>query len=217
MTIYLSSFYPLCFNHKGKLAIITNSDLKPYIDGSCRREPDLENAFPCITGLCRPGFSKKLAIDDIVIYITNKKGIGSRKVVAILKVLNSFNNHTDAANWYRSRNKLIPNNLMVKETHPYPLNKTHQKMGWDSWIKGQTLKSWDKGYKQRAMKAGNTQVAQCEAIYKDLSDPKELDEQDWKAISSRPLCTQNPPIISDSEWQNLKSKLNSKLKIKIIY
>ncbi|WP_144894303.1 hypothetical protein [Flavobacterium tiangeerense] len=53
---YLNSFYPLCCNSKG-IKAIKMFGLPKYTDGSCRSEPDFENEFPCITGLCRLGFA----------------------------------------------------------------------------------------------------------------------------------------------------------------
>lgn len=211
MAIYLTSYYPLCCNKKGKKALEKNKDLKPYIDGSCRREPDFENKEPCITGLCRPGFAQKLSEGDLVIYVTNKRGIKSRKIVAIVEVIKIFDNHNAAARWYINHKKTIPNNIMVKETMPFGLDKTHQKFGWDGWLeKISTLKDWDNGYKERAERPGNTKVAKCKFIFKKLEKPIDLNQNEWNYISHRSLCTQNPPILKIDEWQRLKEKANIK-------
>jgi hypothetical protein len=209
MAIYLNSYYPLCCNKKGKKALGKNKDLKPYIDGSCRREPDFDNEKPCITGLCRPGFAQKLSEDDLVIYVTNKRGIKSRKIVAVFKVIKVFDNHKTAAKWYINHKKTIPNNIMVKETKPFRLDKTHQKFGWDGWLGGiRNLKEWDKGYKERAGRQGNTKVAQCKFVFNKLEEPIDLNQKEWNYISQRSLCTQNPPILKTEEWQRLKEKAN---------
>jgi hypothetical protein len=208
MSTYLTSYYPLCCTVKGRNAIQKNSDLKHYIDGSCRREPDFENEKPCITGLCRPGFAQKLVKFDIVVYVTNKRGLGSRKVVAILKVIKVFDNHEETATWYRKHNKPIPNNIMVSETRPFDLDKTHQKIGWNTWMKNaSTLEEWDNCYSERANSKFSSKVAQCKIIKIWLEVPIDLDDKDWRKISKRPLCTQNPPILKDEEWLKLDEKL----------
>lgn len=210
MAVYLSSFYPLCSTKAGRQSI-KNYKLPPFIDGSCRREPDFENKYPAITGLCRPGFAEKLKKADIVVYRTNKGGVGSRKVVAILKVKEIFKTHREAANWYIKRNRKIPNNLMVKETVPFDLDKTHQLFGWGKWASdAHSLAEWDNFYKERAKFKDNEKVAQCEVFYKELKTPVELTEKDWKGISKRALCTQNPPILTEREWLKLKSKMKFK-------
>ena len=206
MKVYLTSFYPLCSTKKGKLAIKTYSELDPYIDGSCRREPDFENPFPCITGLCRPRFAEKLEEHDIVIYVTNKKGVGSRKVVAVFKVIKKINDHKSAQDWYNERKITIPNDLMLDRTSPFPLDKTHQIMGWNSWIDGpHNLENWENGYIKRADES--KQVAVCsKEIFINLKEPIALSDKDWKKISNRALCTQNPPVLTKEEISIFKQK-----------
>jgi hypothetical protein len=209
MTRYLTSFYPLCCTAKGRKAIEDNPELRPYIDGSCRREPDFENEYPCITGLCRPGFAQKLKKNDIIVYVTNKRGVRSRMVVAGLKVIEVFDNHVNTAKWYTIHGKVLPNNIMVPQTKPFDLNKTHQKIGWDSWMKGaSTLEEWDNCYLARANSEFSSKVAQCAIIFRRLENPIDLDDNDWREISNRPLCSQNPPILTDPEWILLKEKIN---------
>jgi len=209
MSVYLNSFCPLCCTKAGREAVKTYK-LHPYIDGSCRREPDFENELPVITGLCRPGFASKLNKGDIVVYKTNKRGVGSKKVVAILKVIQTFDNHRAAADWYIKNSRKIPNNLMVVETGPFPLDKTHKMFGWDSWIKAaKALEEWDKEYFERSNRKGNEKVAQCEIIFNGIIAPISLNDKDWNDISDRPLCAQNPPIITEKEWTKFKEKIKS--------
>ena len=203
MTVYLNSFYPLCSTRAGRNAV-KNFNLPAYIDGSCRREPDFQNDFPAITSLCRPGFAKKLKQDDIVIYVTNKKGVGSRKLVAILKVFTTYKNHTDASKWYQDRKKTPPNNLMIPGSLPMALELTHKKFGWDSWLTNvRNLETWENFYQTRAKNP--SEVALCEKIfYPDI--PLNLDKRDWKGISTRKLCAQSPPILTEKEWVKMKEK-----------
>lgn len=207
MTIYLSSFYPLVCTNAGKNAT-RQFDLPPFIDGSCRREPDFEKDFPAITGLCRPGFAKKLEIDDIVIYTTNKYGIGLRKIVAVLKVINnSCENHQQAANWYKGNNYAVPNNIMVKQTKPFKLNQTHQKH--DRFSCGsKIIEEWNGGYEKRAI--DYPQVAICELLFKELYNPIELTEEDMMRIFKRRPGTRNPAIVEEPEWNEIKKILGIK-------
>ncbi len=196
---YLSSFYPICSTRAGKKAV-AKYKLPPYIDGSCRREPDFENELPCITGLCRPGFAEKLEVGNTIIYATNKKGVGSRKIIAELEVIKIFENHAAAADWYRNEKKTIPNNIMVIETTPFDLDKTHKKLGWDAWVKAQkSLEQWNLEYIERAKK--NQKVAQCKIVYRELNNPSKIDE---RILGQRKLVAQNPPILNDDEYSILK-------------
>jgi hypothetical protein len=199
---YLNSFNPLSINKIGLEAIEKNG-FSRFIDGSCRREPDFENELPCITGLCRPGFVEKLNAGDIVVYVTNKKGIGIRKVIAVLEVIRSFENHRQAADWYLIENKTIPNNIMVEETKPFDLDKTHGLHGIkDKSDEIQLLKHWNLIYKFRSRK--KQKVAQCKIIYKNLDFPIILDEHKFE----RKLTAQNPPILTNEDWKAVKELIN---------
>lgn len=207
MAVYLNSFYPLCSTKAGRTAIL-KYDLPDYIDGSCRREPDFKNKFPVITGLCRPGFAQKLNVGDIVIYVTNKKGVGAKNVVSVLKVKEIFCNHNEAASFYQNKNYEVPNNLMVKQSKPFSLDKTHQKFGWDVWVKNTTLKEWDKQYLGRSRNPSSNKVVRCEKLFEDVKSPIELNSSDWEEISKRKLCAQNPPKLTQLEWDKFKLKIN---------
>lgn len=41
----LNSYTPLCFNKMGRIAIQKYA-FPPYVDSSCRREPDFQNEYP---------------------------------------------------------------------------------------------------------------------------------------------------------------------------
>ena len=51
-SIYLASYRPLTMNALGKAAI-EDFGFPPYVDHSCRREPDFESQFPSISAICR--------------------------------------------------------------------------------------------------------------------------------------------------------------------
>lgn len=198
LRIYLNSFNPLIINKFGKIAI-EKYNFPLFIDGSCRREPDFENELPCITGLCRPGFAEKLREKDIVVYVTNKKSIGSRKVVAVLEVIKVFENHRYAADWYIKEKKSIPNNIMVDETKPLDLDKTHRLHGIrDIKNEIELLSHWNQIYKCRSR--NKQRVAQCKILYREINCPKELEETKFE----KKLTAQNPPILIEKDWKTIK-------------
>ena len=49
---FLNSYHPLCETEQGRM-VVAQYRIPPFVDYSIRREPDLQNPFPSITGLCR--------------------------------------------------------------------------------------------------------------------------------------------------------------------
>ncbi len=194
--VYINSFYPLCYNKRG-INAIKHYNLSPYIDGSCRREPDFEHQLPCITGLCRPGFAEKLKEKDTVIYLTNKKGIGVRKIVAILEVIIVCANHQEAAKYYEQQNWSLPNNLMVENNLPNPLEKTH-------FSRSPNIGERDFWYKERAWAPNSSKVAICKVLYLNTENPISFP----KYISKRKLTAQNPPVLMPEEYEKLYQYMN---------
>src|SRR5689334_13753800 len=96
MRFYLTTYRPLCGTPFGRDAA-TRHGLPPFIDGSCRREPDFQSRFPTITALCRAGkFAPRLQVHDHVAYIT----AGSWHLTAILEVIKKLTSHAAAAEWF---------------------------------------------------------------------------------------------------------------------
>jgi hypothetical protein len=109
MSIYLATYRPLISTPEGQRAVV-RFNIPPYVDGSCRREPDFECEFPSISALCRGElFAPHLNEGDEIVYITTKDFYGEAfrhwRVVAGLKVLKRFASHPDAATWYREANR----------------------------------------------------------------------------------------------------------------
>ena len=126
MKVFLNSFYPLCYTTYGRTAIKKYS-LQPYVDGSCRREPDFLHSRPAITGICRLSkLINRLSVGDLVIYITNRakydRGFQHCKLVAILQVTNILSSHTEAVEFYGDN---LPNNIITDGNNPYALEQTH--------------------------------------------------------------------------------------------
>jgi hypothetical protein len=127
--VFLSTFRPLVRNRARRQAV-DMFGLPPYVDSSCRRDPDLEHAFPSISALCHVKlFAPRLYKRDVVAFITKKDWHGGHdeshwRLVAILRVLRRFETHADAAEWYRKRGLPLPSNCMVPGNPPLPLEKT---------------------------------------------------------------------------------------------
>src|SRR5947207_14664766 len=101
MTIHLVTYRPLNSRPAGREAI-KKHHLPPYVDGGCRREPDLQSAFPSISAVCRgANFAPRLKEGDTVVYITflNHKE-DQWRLTDILKVQERFESHQEAATWY---------------------------------------------------------------------------------------------------------------------
>jgi len=204
MRVYLSSYYPLICTAAGSIAS-KKYNLLPYIDGSCRREPDFEHNYPCITGLCRPNFSKKLATGDLVIYLANKKGMGNSRIIAILEVIHKTDSHKDAAKWYLSKNQALPNNLIVKNNHPFPLDKTHRMIGCDRCITdNDTIEKWDDGYRERAEEQPAVAICKIWEKFLFLTNPPVLSKTNKENIFGRIPATRSPPALTEPEWAKFK-------------
>jgi hypothetical protein len=99
---FVNTFTPLCRTVAGQEAI-KRFGLPPFIDGSIRREPDLEHPQPSISCLCRAGkFAPRLKVDDHVLYLTQKGCYGNVRerywrLVAVLRVKQIFKSHEAAA------------------------------------------------------------------------------------------------------------------------
>lgn len=219
-TIRLNSFKPLCINDYGKLAVV-KYEFSPFIDASCRREPDFENPLPSISALCRKGkFAPKLLENDIVVYITVQGNYRTEEIkeshnrlVAIVRVIKTFESHEEAAIWYSQNNLPLPSNCMIDGNPPKTFDQTaaaiffkgkkdiqnflkrteeQQKMFGEKFIK-----NWDKDYKERARVWQKFIVT--EPVFLDLENPPVILREDFLQIFNRVPNTQTPNKISQSE------------------
>lgn len=207
--IYFNSFTPLCTTLHGQAAI-ERFNLPRFIDGSCRREPDLQSKYPSITALCRAEkFAPRLYPDDIVVYVTKKDYYNAPrkhwKIVAVLRVLERFYSHEDAAEWYREKGLPLPANCMVIENQPSAFNQT---IGLDGL---KCMEDWDEGYWKRARNCGIFLV--CEAEFVELSLPPILTDEDMKRIFGKAPSTQNPSTTTEDQFADLKEIINRQSKL----
>jgi hypothetical protein len=170
---------------------IKKYQLNPYIDGSCRREPDLENPFPSITALCRQSsFATKLWPNSVIVYIslgdTDLKNPNYR-LIAILKASKRFDNHFLASRWYRENNISIPSNCLIPTNDPQPFDKTISKFtnkkGIEHFLQKEAIQqeiigqriinSWDREYQEKSERWPTFIVTKPKfnAIVEDIEPP----------------------------------------------
>lgn len=196
--IKLVTFQPICFKKKG-LDAIQKFDFPPYIDGSCRREPDFENPFPSISALCRGNkFAPTLKKGDTAIYLSKKGtynlGFKHWKLVAIVEVIERFETHAAAALWYSKQNLKLPNNCMVN-------NNPHLSLDETSGFWGVDVNEWNNYYLEKSKTHSVFLV--CKSIYTELHNPLTITEKDMELIyGRRNPSTQNPPKLSKEQLNN---------------
>ena len=192
MAAYLSSYRPLCRNLAGRAAIKTYC-IPPFVDASCRREPDFQSAHPSISALCHgEQFAPRLRENDHIVYVTHKLG-NHWNLVAVIRVMKLFESHIDAARWYREQGLSLPSNCMVEGNPPLPLDQTdrHRK----------ALKAWDRLYAGRARRCGV--FLACEPIFLELHNPPVITREQMFKIFGRIPRPRTPPKISEQEYDAL--------------
>lgn len=213
--MFLTTYRPLCRTRQGREAV-ERFGLKPFIDGSCRREPDFEAQFPTITALCRGRmFAPRLVVGDRIAYVT-KKGryevdhAPHWRLVALLQVLHRFESHEAAATWYIRRSLSVPRNCMVTGSTPAPLHLTDGKLPKllsaraGMLLPERIVQLWDAGYASRAK--ANPQVLVCEAAFMNLISPPVIRDEDWINWVGRVPATRTPPAIGSDVWEHLEER-----------
>ena len=199
--IFLNSYNPLIKNKRGR-SVVEKHGIPPYVDDSCRREPDFESEYPSITALCRAGnFAPHRNEFDVIVYITTKgkyPGYPGRhwRLTAILEVIRRFETHREASKWYINKGLDLPRNCIVPSNNPLPLEITSNK------DKHSTVERWDAIYRRRARKHGVFLV--CRSIFLELHEPPIVTEEMMRCVFGKIPSTRNPPRISDYEYNNLR-------------
>ena len=208
MAIFLNSYHPLCKYPKGREAIeIFNH--KPFVDGSCRREPDFENKFPAITGLCRTDkLINRLNENDLIIYITVKmsyEGLLGWYFVGILQVLRLENNHIDAAEWYVNNGLPSSQNVCTPHSAPLHYKHSHYRAPYFDRYGNPDIRKWNLEYRQRSIDYPKVAICQVwnENLY--LESPFLLSRETMTEIFNRIPGTQNPPTLDPFEWSNFQT------------
>jgi hypothetical protein len=215
MAIFLNSFTPLAVNKFGRAAAAKYS-LPFYIDGSCRREPDFENLKPAITQLCRPTkLVTRLSKGDLVIYITKLGRYGTNqshwKLISILEVIDIVPDHNAALAFYTNNRIPVSQNIICSSTIPFAFDMTHRLFcgfGTAGLSGPQIISKWDTSYNNRAKKYPEVAITQVWNNISVLINPPIINHQMMKSIFGRIPGTQNPPKLSDDEWQKFKTIMN---------
>ena len=199
MANYLNSFRPLCGTRFGRDRLAENATLHPFVDASCRREPDLQHCYPAITAICRASrFAPRLRREDRVIYLTIKDRYAGHDercwgLIAALRVVEVAPTHAEGAAWYRGRGLEPGNNCFVPETTPLPLTATSGLPAhYDS------VRAWDFAYRRRVQRWPCFVITEPIAV--DLDTPAVVTSETLMCIFGRLPVTRNPPRITDAEF-----------------
>lgn len=223
-TIRLNSFHPLCETGIGMNAI-NKYGFPPFIDASCRREPDFENPFPSITALCRQeAFAPQLFPNDIVVYVTVKgkwfTDFNHYRLIAILEVIDRKETHMLARSWYYHKGIKVPSNCMVEGNPPYSFVETagnYEKQtdignflnylpDKQKVIAERRIKIWNDEYLRKSKKWGAFIITR--PVYLNLDDPPILTEEDIFSIFSKRINTRTPKKLSKSEFKEIAKFAN---------
>ena len=223
-TIRLNSFHPLCETEIG-LNAIEKFGYPPYIDASCRREPDFENPFPSITALCRQEtFAPHLFPNDIIIYMTVKgkwfTDYEHYRLIAILAVIDKKDSHAKAKTWYTHKGLPIPSNCMVDGNPPHTFFQTAGNYEKQKDIKNflnypeskqkiigeRRINIWNEEYLSKSKKWGDFIITK--PVYLNLYDPPILNDQDIFNVFQKKINTRTPKIISKIQFKAIAEFAN---------
>ncbi len=199
---FLVTFRPLAASPAGRAAARAHG-LPPFLDGSCRREPDFESTFPSITAICRArNLAPGLQVRDRVAYLT-VKGRYLDNVesgwcfVAVLRVIRRFPTHRDAASWYKSKGLSVPSSCFVEGNPPIPLEFTDRrpppkirKLVVAERQAARTIRLWDATYRQRVAKCPVFLVTKAEFL--ELNKPPLIVAADMLEVFGVIPATRNP-------------------------
>jgi hypothetical protein len=128
------------------------------------------------------------------------------RLVAVLRVLERFESHESAADWYDAHELPLPNNCLVPGNPPKPFELTHRHPSRSVRERGaedprRTVRVWDAAY-QRRIAAWPTFLA-CAATFLQLSTPPQIRERDFMKIFGGIPGTRTPPRVERSEFRKL--------------
>lgn len=218
--IKLNSFKPLCRNEWGQRAV-QNYNFPPFIDASCRREPDFENPNPSISALCRQGsFAPHLKLNDIVVYMTVQGRYEPyeqehHRIVAILQVVDTYATHQEAQTGYAKLGLPLPSNCMVADNPPYKFDQTASRFKSSKQLKEfmnkpaqeqlvigeRHLQFWDSDYLRKSQQW--TCFVRTQPIYVNVTDPIPIFRQDFEVIFGKLPNTRTPNKISAKQLREL--------------
>lgn len=198
---YFVTYHPLGRDRKGK-KIASTHGLPPYIDHSCRREPDLQSSFPSMSCLCRKGkFVPRLALGDRILYVVRENQ--SYRFVAFLEVVRCFLPHDDAKIWYHQQALPLPSNCMVPGNPPQQYSLTNptapaiRLAGRNN--PAVAIRLWDRDYASRAQ--ANPEFVASKTLKMDLFNSPLFEAEEIARSLNRTGVpgSQNPGAFSNGE------------------
>jgi hypothetical protein len=127
------------------------------------------------------------------------------RLVAILRLVQRFESHKQAATWYQDNGLALPSNCMVDGNDPLPYDMTigliPPNMFGNGLSTDERLRKWDSIYKLRARQRGV--FLACEADFLELYHPPILTDGMMLEIFGRVPPTLTPPPISEIEYAAL--------------
>lgn len=205
---FLATFRPLCATAAGRSAVERRA-CPPFVDGSCRREPDFEATRPAITALSRGAqFAPRLRAGDQVAYVTTVGRYGELeedhwRLVALLRVAQRFESHADAAAWYTRSRLALPRNLVVPGNAPLAFEHTDGVGADPDAEKSRDIvKRWEAEHRERAAQYGT--VLLCDVLFRELQDPPVITRAQWTSWCGGVPRTRTPPEIAAPLWARLE-------------
>jgi hypothetical protein len=206
------TYTPLVASRHGREASHRHG-LPPFIDGSIRREPDLEHPTPAISCLCRAGkFVPRLGKGDRVVYLARRARYGDQgmphwRLTAVQRVIETFASHRAAAEWYQDRGLNLPANCMVPGNAAAPLDRSHKMTPYTGCTGGAKLhRLWDAAYRKRARDW--PRMVACGPLFRDLTwAAPVVHRDDLTCAFGRVPGTQNPTSFPSDELDRLVRRL----------
>jgi hypothetical protein len=194
----------------------------PLIDGSIRREPDLQHRYPSISCLCRAGkFAPRLKVGDIIGYITAKRRYDGapkplRYLTAILQVRKVCGSHQEAAAWYRRKKQELPNNCMARRNPAKPLNHSHKlHRDWGCFGPSNLRCRWDRRYLKRAVRYPTFIICNC--LFRSLQTTAPIvTDSTLRRIFGHLPSTQNPWQYKGKVFRRFVTYVNLPLRGKVV-
>ncbi len=202
MSFFLNTYWPLCSTWDPK----SPHPYPPFCDGSIRREPDLQSAYPTISALCRASrFAPRLGVGDKIIYMTCKgryleDAEEGWRIVAALEVLERLPSHSDAAQWFEGRELPLPGNCMVSRNVRVPVQHTHLRSRGCSRVQKD-----DREYWRRSQDYPMFLV--CRAMRMDLVQPPQILRPQLVSVFGKIPGTESGRRINEEQFEALLARM----------
>jgi hypothetical protein len=185
---------------------------KPFVDFSCRREPDFDNKYPSISALCRKSkFAPHLKAHDIVIY-TTLQGVyppisaPHYRLVAILQIEQIYPTHHDGEIGYNLLGAGTPRNCMVPTNLPldfdqtagdfFSVKKTNHFLALplpqQQVIGRKRVKAWDNYYQGIPSLLNCGAFVRTTPVYLETANPAPIYPKDYASIFGKPSQAPKP-------------------------